>query len=99
MAESSEQRQPTHRVYSVIHGGAQGDALIDIGYASPAKTARVTLSCFTRCRRTVNSCAGRLAVAPQTEMPTPSLWPRHRNKKRSRPALCLHSLNLQSSGC
>jgi len=35
MAESDELRQPTHRVYSVVHGGAQGDALIDIGHASP----------------------------------------------------------------
>ena len=34
MAENSELRQPTHRVYSVIRG-EQGDALIDIGHASP----------------------------------------------------------------
>jgi hypothetical protein len=34
MAENSELRQPTHRVYSVIRG-EQGDCLIDIGHASP----------------------------------------------------------------
>jgi hypothetical protein len=34
MAENTEQRQPTHRIFAVIRG-EQGDTLIDIGHLSP----------------------------------------------------------------
>ena len=29
--------EPTHRAYSVIRGGEQGDCLIDIGHATPKR--------------------------------------------------------------
>jgi hypothetical protein len=83
MAENTEQRQPTHRIYSVIRGGTQGDCLIDIGEVSPRNDGTGFNALLHAMPEDGELTCREIIKCDPTKKPTPSVRPRRSNTKRS----------------